>query len=346
MDDSIRFECGRCGKKLKAPSRLAGRTARCPGCDQQVPIPAQTAPAAAPGSASGLEIVSPTPAPTPIPGSTPGIEGVRANRQLAGQPCPACQREIMLGEMVVQCPHCGVVQHTACWDQRGGCASPACAPAAPAAQPSGPIPISGPTKPCRACAEQIPANANVCPYCSERLDQPSAPGLPTTFVAKTQAWYSFTGTNWTFNIEGDQLVGHGFGQAEEIRVSHAEAPQRLKLSDTKLYIVTNTGRRKFAIDDIAHVALRHWLTGQIVPRSSSLARDALVTAIAGFCICAIILCPLAIHRANKAKAVIDMYPQYLTGGGVAVAAKVVGIIGLVLGILGLIINIAGVASEM
>ena len=47
----------------------------------------------------------------------------------AGAGCPHCAAEVATGDRVVICQACGTVHHEACWGDRGGCGSYACAPA-------------------------------------------------------------------------------------------------------------------------------------------------------------------------------------------------------------------------
>ena len=58
------------------------------------------------------------------------------------------------------------------------------------------------------------------------------------------------------------------------------------------------------------------------------ANEALIMAIIGLFCCGIILGPLAISKALKAKEMIKMNPR-LTGSGKATAALIIGIIGLI-----------------
>jgi hydrogenase-4 membrane subunit HyfE len=69
------------------------------------------------------------------------------------------------------------------------------------------------------------------------------------------------------------------------------------------------------------------------------ARDALIIAIIGLFCCAIILEPIALVKASKAKRMIAADPT-LGGGGMATAAIVIAIAGLVLWGLGLIIRLS------
>lgn len=73
------------------------------------------------------------------------------------------------------------------------------------------------------------------------------------------------------------------------------------------------------------------------------AREALIYSIVGFFCCAIIIEPIAISKALKAKKMIEMNPQ-LSGSGQATAALIISIIGIVLFVLGLLVRIAGLAA--
>jgi hypothetical protein len=70
-----------------------------------------------------------------------------------------------------------------------------------------------------------------------------------------------------------------------------------------------------------------------------LANEALIYAIVGLFCCGIILEPIAIVKANQAKAMMAKNPR-LTGSGKATAALTIAIIGLVLWVLGMIVRFA------
>lgn len=69
------------------------------------------------------------------------------------------------------------------------------------------------------------------------------------------------------------------------------------------------------------------------------AKNALILGIFAFFCCGIVLGPLAIMNANKARSAIAMDPS-LTGGGMATAGLVLGIISLVLNVVGIIARVA------
>jgi hypothetical protein len=69
------------------------------------------------------------------------------------------------------------------------------------------------------------------------------------------------------------------------------------------------------------------------------AKTALICGIIGLLCCGIVLGPVAIVNAMKAKRAIEMDPS-LSGGGMATAGLVLGIIAVVLNILGLIVRLA------
>jgi hypothetical protein len=71
------------------------------------------------------------------------------------------------------------------------------------------------------------------------------------------------------------------------------------------------------------------------------ANEALTYAIVGIFCCGIILQPIAISKALKAKKMIAMNPR-LTGSGKATAGLIIGIVGLVLWILGMIVRLAAI----
>jgi hypothetical protein len=69
------------------------------------------------------------------------------------------------------------------------------------------------------------------------------------------------------------------------------------------------------------------------------AKQSLILGLISLLCCGIILGPIAIIQANKAKQAIAMNPG-LQGGGMATAGLILGICGLVLNILGLIVRLA------
>ena len=69
------------------------------------------------------------------------------------------------------------------------------------------------------------------------------------------------------------------------------------------------------------------------------AKQALILGILSFFCCGILLGPFAIVNANKAKQAIAMDPT-LTGGGMATAGMVLGIIALILNVIGIIARLA------
>lgn len=71
------------------------------------------------------------------------------------------------------------------------------------------------------------------------------------------------------------------------------------------------------------------------------ANEALTYAIVGIFCCGIILEPVAISKALKAKRMIAMNPR-LTGSGKCTAALIIAIVGLVLWVLGVIARVAAI----
>jgi hypothetical protein len=265
----------------------------------------------------------PAPQPPPAQPQGPPPEIVRANRLLAGKRCPACQREVLLGQEVIQCPRCGEPSHKACWEERGGCAALTCAPQQPAAAPA----AAPATRQCPACAEQIPATATVCPYCSEPLGRRRRQAAPTTFTAREGA---FGTRGWTFKNRGDVLLAIGPEAEGEFRVHHDKAAEEVVLKRRKLQIATPSGWRSFKIDDIGYVAASFWLHGRPKPVTCSLATDALAWAILGIFCCQIIFGPVALIQASRAQQVINRHPRVITGRGLVTAARIIGVIDIIL----------------
>ncbi len=71
---AIEVPCPRCGKLLRAPDELAGKSGRCPECDNSVPIPLAATGAPAAGGAAPDPYAPPRDAP---PRDAPGYGGER-----------------------------------------------------------------------------------------------------------------------------------------------------------------------------------------------------------------------------------------------------------------------------
>ena len=321
MDDSILVACPQCGVSLKAPAGLAGRAVKCPSCSAVTRVPEPQPAAAAPQGA---------PRPAPV---------VRANRAVAGKPCPACGREVMLGDEIVACTTCGEASHAACWEARGGCASPACAQGqapSPQAEPR-PTPLQGGTIPCPACAEQIRADAKVCPYCSEPLDASSEEWpMPREFQAKS----GFFGRKWRIQLQDEELVATALNGRDEMRVRRADAARDVILNKRKLVLHADRRKRRFMVDDLGNAAIRFWISRRAVPEPSILARDALMQGIVGIFIFRPILGTAAIVQGIMALQLIKRHPRLFMGRGSAIAAIVIGGFDLLVTILLIIVIIA------
>ena len=74
------------------------------------------------------------------------------------------------------------------------------------------------------------------------------------------------------------------------------------------------------------------------------ADDALKYAIIGIFCFGIILEPIAIAKASKAKKMMQMNPQ-LTGSGKATAAMIIGIISLILWVIGMVVRVSNLAHS-
>jgi hypothetical protein len=75
------------------------------------------------------------------------------------------------------------------------------------------------------------------------------------------------------------------------------------------------------------------------------ANEALIYALVGLVCCGIILEPIALSKASKAKKMIEMNPR-LQGSGKVTAAYIIACIGLGLWLLGMIIRFAAVSQHM
>jgi hypothetical protein len=94
----------------------------------------------------------------------------KANLKLQGQPCGVCANPFALGEDVSACTQCESHQHTACWEQHGGCSTQGCVNAAlkkldepAAAAPKAALPPGA--KRCPSCNMQISETDQICLYC-------------------------------------------------------------------------------------------------------------------------------------------------------------------------------------
>lgn len=74
------------------------------------------------------------------------------------------------------------------------------------------------------------------------------------------------------------------------------------------------------------------------------ANDALTYAIVGIFCFGIVLEPIALVKASKAKKMIEMNPE-LTGSGKVTAARIVASVALILWVLGMVARIAAVAKS-
>ncbi|MBC7854421.1 MAG: hypothetical protein IAF94_13390 [Pirellulaceae bacterium] len=97
----IKVSCA-CGSAFAAKDELAGKTVKCPKCQQPLTIPGGAAPTPRQAPAQRQA------APQPVPDSTaPSIfddAGMKA-RQATGQVCPGCYHPMKAGTIV--CVHCG-----------------------------------------------------------------------------------------------------------------------------------------------------------------------------------------------------------------------------------------------
>ena len=357
MAETVVLKCPTCQMPLRAPVDLGEHTARCSRCGTTVtqamvnaalapapgPAPEPVRPPAESESAQGS---TPQPQwggaqphrapPSGGLGAAPNQGVVRANRVLAGKPCPACGREVLLGEEVVRCTRCGEVNHARCWQSVGGCSAATCSEIKVAAARDLPTATPAPTgtasaahtKPCRVCAEQIPYYATVCPFCSESqtwaYPVPAAPAqFATIFTAKSRG-------TWSFQLTPGELVGVSPRRDEEIRVRREEALREIALLKRKFFIQKDGARRAFRVGEEAGLALEYWLTGAVAPRTCRFASEALVWAILAWMLCPILGDIFALIDAGKAKRMIDRNPTVFTGRGMATAATVLAIVHLCL----------------
>src|SRR5690606_21008285 len=98
---AVRFACGKCGKKLQAAEKLAGKQVKCPDCGSKTKVPARAkekAGVVAGGPDPGFEIVEETPA-------TKEVHNKPEKGKKALRECPECEE--MIPEKAVICRFCG-----------------------------------------------------------------------------------------------------------------------------------------------------------------------------------------------------------------------------------------------
>ncbi len=369
MDSKVKLSCPHCGVAGVAPANLAGRRVKCKNCGNSFEVPSIEAPREpVTPPTTGPESTEPevnssttdpqapaSPSPPVSPGGSPptdpppppqtalpstGAEkpvAVRANRVLAGKTCAGCATEIMLGEEVVRCDQCKIVSHSRCWDNQGGCPTRRCS------SPAGPDPTAGSTRPCPACAEQIPVDVKLCPFCAEHFDGMGGGDdlFPITFTTGKGELFV---KKWTFTANSTELVGTAPGFMPEIRIPREHARSEIVLGSRKMTVEVDGKKRKLTLDDIGHMAVSHFIYGQIVPRTSVVARDAFIASIVGIFCCQIVLGIYALVRASQAKEMMNSYPEAITGRGLATAAQIIGAFDLVLFVLYIFVNAMGVQS--
>jgi hypothetical protein len=76
-----------------------------------------------------------------------------------------------------------------------------------------------------------------------------------------------------------------------------------------------------------------------VPREAPGAKSALVCGIVSLLCCGVVMGPVAIVEASKAKRAIAMDPS-LTGGGMATTGMILGIIAIALNVVGIILRLS------
>ncbi len=87
--------------------------------------------------------------------------------------CPICQTTLEVGAQSAACGACGLLHHTECWQEVGGCGAYGCSntPAKPDSDrpPEPPRHAWGDTKACPICQETIKSIAVKCRYCGAEL---------------------------------------------------------------------------------------------------------------------------------------------------------------------------------
>ena len=88
------------------------------------------------------------------------VRRLKANRPMEGKPCAACGRRIAFGDDAAVCLSCEALHDGACWDKRGGCATPGC-DNAPLQRLASPTRIAAQA----AAAAELPPGKIACPHC-------------------------------------------------------------------------------------------------------------------------------------------------------------------------------------
>ena len=104
----ITFNCPACGKRFHVKDELAGKNARCPGCQKVLTIPQVAQPEEIPMSSVRKNVQPPDPPhPTYIPPQQPQAPSSIRNKGVSGSliQCPDCGQAV--SARAETCPKCG-----------------------------------------------------------------------------------------------------------------------------------------------------------------------------------------------------------------------------------------------
>src|SRR6185436_4284646 len=96
----IKVSC-QCGQTFAIKDEMAGKTLKCPKCQQPLKVPARSAaPAARPAQAAA-------PAPAAPTGSLAGLFDEAGFKEHKGPRCPQCGQPLKTADAIM-CTHCGL----------------------------------------------------------------------------------------------------------------------------------------------------------------------------------------------------------------------------------------------
>ncbi|MEY2409052.1 MAG: hypothetical protein QOF48_1722 [Verrucomicrobiota bacterium] len=168
MPSEFSFPCPNCSKELIATFDLVGVAAECPGCKQQIRVPA----------------VATVPATVPMPALAPSGAAVGT---ATSDFCAICQSPLSAEEQRHACPDCASTYHADCWEENRGCAVYGC-PQVPQTEKQDTLEVpmaywGQEHKNCPVCGTQMLAAATRCRSCGTTFES-AAPTDRDQFAQK------------------------------------------------------------------------------------------------------------------------------------------------------------------